>query len=360
MIRVILIFGGKSEEHEVSLKSAQSVFKGFDKNKYIVFPVAIAKSGKWYGPISENDIATFLEDNYLDKEIIPLPKPGNLIYNLKDFSIAFKGDIVFPLIHGSNGEDGTLQGILEYMEIPYVGSGVCGSAAGMDKLIMKDIFKAHSIPQVKYVGTTSQEIYTDKEKVVKSIVRNLKYPLFVKPANLGSSVGISKVKNDQELIEALNIASSYDRRVIIEEGKNVREIEVSALGNHNIKLSSFGEVIPGSEFYDYEAKYIKDTSVTKLADDLSQKTIAELIRLSEIAFKALDLSGFTRIDFFIDKETEEILLNEVNTLPGFTSISMYPKLWQYEGIELKELLNELINLGFERYNEKKKYKKDLI
>ena len=177
---------------------------------------------------------------------------------------------------------------------------------------------------------------------------------------MGSSVGISKVKNDQELIEALNIASSYDRRVIIEEGKNVREIEVSALGNHNIKLSSFGEVIPGSEFYDYEAKYIKDTSVTKLADDLSQKTIAELIRLSEIAFKALDLSGFTRIDFFIDKETEEILLNEVNTLPGFTSISMYPKLWQYEGIELKELLNELINLGFERYNEKKKYKKDLI
>lgn len=360
MIKVILIFGGKSEEHEVSLKSAQSVLKGFDKEKYIVFPVGIAKSGKWYGPIAVHDVEFFNDINYLDKEVIPLPKPGNKIYNVKDFSEAFTGDIVFPLIHGSNGEDGTLQGILEYMEIPYVGSGVCGSAAGMDKIIMKDIFKAHSIPQVKYIGTSNHEIFTDKEKVLENIVKNLKYPLFVKPANLGSSVGISKVKNKKELKEALSIAGSYDRRVIIEEGKNVREIEVSALGNHNIRLSSFGEVIPGSEFYDYEAKYIKDTSVTKLPDDLSENTITELKRLSEKAFKALDLSGFTRIDFFIDKNTNEILLNEVNTLPGFTSISMYPKLWQYEGLELKELLNELINLGFERYNEKKKYKKDLL
>lgn len=355
MINVILIFGGKSEEHEVSLKSAQSIFDGFDKDKYVVFPICIAKNGKWYGPINGNDIKTFKEENYLNKEVTALPKPGRIIYNLADFSQVFKGDIVFPIIHGSNGEDGTLQGVLEYMEIPYVGSGVCGSAAGMDKLIMKDVFKAHFIPQVKYFSATSLEISIDLEKVIKNITGNLKYPLFVKPANLGSSVGITKVKDEQELKDALKYATKYDRRIIIEEGKDVREIEIAVLGNEKIKLSSCGEVIPGSEFYDYEAKYINDSSITKIADDLSIETISEIKRLSEVAYKALDLAGFTRIDFFIDKDTDEILLNEVNTLPGFTNISMYPKLWQNEGIELTELINELINLGFERYKEKEKY-----
>jgi len=359
VINVILIFGGKSGEHEVSLKSAQSIYNGFDKTKYQVFPVGIARSGKWYGPVKENDIKTFKEENYLKNEVTILPRPGKSLYSLNDFSEIFKGDIIFPIIHGTNGEDGTLQGIMEYMEIPYVGSGVCGSAVGMDKIIMKDILQSHSVPQVKYLGVNSKEIFISIDKTVEKIMENLKFPLFVKPANLGSSVGISKAKNTKELIDALKIAAEYDRRVIIEEGKNVREIEISALGNEDIKLSSCGEVIPGSEFYDYESKYIKDTSVTKIADDLSVEVLNEIKQLSEISYKALDLSGFTRIDFFIDKETNEVLLNEVNTLPGFTAISMYPKLWENEGIELKELLDQLISLGFERFKEKNRYKRDI-
>lgn len=356
MINVILIFGGRSEEHEVSLKSAQSVANGFDKNKYNLFPICIAKNGKWYGPVVQNNIGNFKIEDYYDNEVTILPKPGSLVYNMNDFSEVFKGDVVFPLIHGTNGEDGTLQGILEYMEIPYVGSGVCASAAGMDKLIMKDIFRAHSIPQVKYFGTSSQEIYSNIEKVIRDINNELHFPLFIKPANLGSSVGISKVKNNDELNEALLNATKFDRRIIIEEGKNVREIEVAALGNHDVTISSCGEVIPGNEFYDYEAKYLNDTSVTKIASDLSPQIISTIKNLSIKAYKSLDLSGFTRIDFFIDKETNEIFLNEVNTLPGFTTISMYPKLWQYEGLEIKELLNELINLAFERFDEKRKFK----
>jgi len=359
VINVILIFGGKSGEHEVSLKSAQSIYNGFDKTKYQVFPVGIARSGKWYGPIKDTDIKTFKEENYINNEITILPRPGKSLYSLNDFSEIFKGDIIFPIIHGTNGEDGTLQGIMEYMEIPYVGSGVCGSAVGMDKIIMKDILQSHSVPQVKYLGINSKDVFTDIEKPLMKIIENLNFPLFIKPANLGSSVGINKAKNRDDLIQALKIAADYDRRIIIEEGKNVREIEISALGNEEVKLSSCGEVIPGSEFYDYESKYINDTSVTKIADDLSEDILKEIKRLSEVSFKALDLSGFTRIDFFIDKETNEILLNEVNTLPGFTAISMYPKLWENEGIELKELLDELITLGFERFKEKNRYKRDI-
>lgn len=359
LINVILIFGGKSGEHEVSLKSAQSIYNGFDKEKYNIFPIGIARSGKWYGPIESNNIINFKEENYLENEISILPKPGKTIYRLKDFSPIFDGDIAFPIIHGTNGEDGTLQGILEYMEIPYVGSGVCGSAVGMDKLIMKDILKSHLVPQVDYLGLTSKEIFYDMDNSIKKILEKLEFPLFIKPANLGSSVGISKAKNNSELKKALEVAAEYDRRIIIEQGKDVREIEVSALGNENLRLSSCGEVIPGSEFYDYESKYIKDTSSTRIADDLSNDLISEIKRLADISYKALDLSGFTRIDFFIDKDTNEILLNEVNTLPGFTAISMYPKLWENEGLKLNELLNELINLGFERFKEKNRYKRDI-
>ena len=359
MINVILVFGGKSGEHEVSLKSAQSIYNGFDKEKYKVFPLCIGKSGKWFGPVPGNEIKNFKEENYSGFEVAALPVPGRNIFSLKDFKPVFSGDIVFPIIHGTNGEDGTLQGILEYMEIPYVGSGVCGSAVGMDKLIMKDILNSHGVPQVKYIGLTSKELFDDIEKAADKILKELKMPLFIKPANLGSSVGISKAKSKGDLIDALKIAAQYDRRIIVEEGRNVREIEISALGNEDVKLSACGEVIPGSEFYDYESKYIKDTSVTKMADDLSEDTVKEIKRLSDISYKALDLSGFTRIDFFIDKDTQEILLNEVNTLPGFTAISMYPKLWEAEGVNLKELLNELIDLGFARFNEKNRFKREL-
>ena len=357
MLNVALIFGCRSGEHEVSLKSAQSIYNGFDKKKYRIFPIAIAKSGKWYGPVDPEKISIFNENDYLDHEVGFLPKPGNLLYKLSDFSPIEKIDVVFPIIHGTNGEDGTLQGLLEYMEIPYVGSGVCGSAVGMDKIIMKDILKANNVPQVKYLGLESKSIYEDPDKAANEILDLLKFPLFVKPANLGSSVGINKAKDIESLKSALVFAAKYDRRVIIEEGRNVREIEVSALGNHDVKLSNYGEVIPGSEFYDYQSKYIDNTSVTKMAD-LTDDQVRQLDQYSIEAYKALDLAGFTRIDFFIDKDSGEILLNEVNTLPGFTSISMYPKLWEEKGTSIDRLLDELINLGISRFEEKKRLKRD--
>ncbi len=358
MINVVLIFGGRSGEHEVSLRSAQSIYNGFDKTKYDVTAVCIAKSGKWYGPVDPEDIASFKEENYVNNEVGFLPKPGKTLYNFKDFS-AFKDiDIVFPIIHGTNGEDGTLQGLLEYMDMPYTGSGVCGSAVGMDKIIMKDIYKANQIPQVNYVGLDTTRLFSDPDAVEKEILEALTLPLFVKPANLGSSVGITKVKDKASLRDALLFAAKYDRRIVIEEGRNVREIEVSALGNHEVLLSGYGEVIPGSEFYDYESKYIYDTSVTKMADDLSTEQLKTLDFYSKKAYQVLDLAGFTRIDFFIDKDNGEILINEVNTLPGFTSISMYPKLWEEQGMPINELLDHVIRLGFDRYEEKNKLKRD--
>lgn len=349
MKNLILIFGGKSGEHEVSLRSAQSIYQGFDKKKYKVFPLAIGKSGRWFGPVNPKDISTFKEENYLDKEVIPLPKPGGYIYKMEEFTELIQADIVFPIIHGTFGEDGSLQGLLEYMEVPYVGSGVCGSAAGMDKIIMKDIFKAHDLAQVNYLGFSLKELEEDQEGVVEQIKNQLKFPLFIKPANLGSSVGISKVKDENELLEALKEAGKYDRRIIVEEGHEVREIEVSILGNEDIKVSLLGEVIPGSEFYDYDSKYIDDTSVTKLADDLPQEIKEEISQMAKKAYQVLDLAGFSRIDFFIDKKTGQVLLNEINSLPGFTSISMYPKLWEYSGLPLDQLLEELLDLAFERY-----------
>ena len=358
MKNVILIFGGRSGEHEVSLRSAASIYEGLDKNKYNVFPLAIGKSGSWFGPVKPEDIASFKEEDYLDQEVIALPKPGGKIYSLPDFKEVFEANLAFPIIHGTYGEDGSLQGLLEYMDIAYVGAGVCGSAAGMDKIIMKDIFKAHDIPQVKYLGFDYKDLKERPQELINELKDKLKFPLFVKPANLGSSVGISKAKDEKELLLALKEAAKFDRRIILEEGHEVREIEASILGNEEAKISLLGEVIPASEFYDYHSKYIDDRSLTRLADDLSDSQKKEIEDLAIRAYKALDLSGFSRIDFFIDKNTGQVLLNEINSLPGFTSISMYPKLWEYSGLPLSNLLDELLGLALERYELKSKMQRE--
>ncbi len=353
-ITVGILFGGRSGEHEVSRNSAQAIANNFDKDKYNVIPIGVTKDGQWYAPIKLEDIANFVPDNYQGYQVTILPQPNNRkLVKLNDWQPIAELDVIFPIIHGTYGEDGTLQGLLEMANIPYVGAGVLGSAVGMDKIIMKKILAANNLPQVKFVHILRSQLENMPE-VVESITNQLDFPVFVKPANLGSSVGISKAKNKEELEIALKKASLYDRRIIIEEGKEVREIEVSVLGNEKPIVSLPGEIIPCNEFYDYKAKYIDDKSELQIPAQLPEKTIQEVQKLAIEVFLALDCAGFARIDFFIEKETGKIFINEINTLPGFTSISMYPKLLEHDGIPMPQLLDKLIELAFNRYEEKNK------
>lgn len=354
-IVVGLLFGGRSGEHEVSLRSASAVAKNLDLTKYEIVPIAIAKDGKWYGPIAIDDIIKFNPQKYKGNEVTILPQPNNkLLIKLNDFSQSIKLDVVFPIMHGTFGEDGTIQGLLELADIPYIGAGVLGSSAGMDKITMKRIFADSKLPQVKFAQVLRQEIEEDIEKVLKYINDTFTMPIFIKPANLGSSVGVSKVKNIEDLQASLLEAAKYDRKLIIEEGIEVREIEVSVLGNDTPKASVAGEIIPCNDFYDYKAKYIDDKSTLQIPAEINKDTMEEIQQLAIEAYKAIDCAGLARVDFFINKITGKVLLNEINTLPGFTTISMYPKLWEKSGLPMPELLDQLINLAFERYNEKSK------
>jgi len=355
-LKVGLLFGGRSGEHEVSLKSAFAIANALNPEKYHVVPIAIAKTGKWYGPVKIADIKNFSPEDYPDNEVTIIPQPDSGLISLTTNKKITDLDVIFPIIHGTNGEDGTLQGLLEMAGVPYVGTGVLGSAVGMDKIVMKKIFAYHNLPQVKFAYTTRWRIEKDSEKVIDQLVNELNFPMFVKPANLGSSVGISKAKNVADLKTALFEASKYDHKIIIEEGKDIREIEVSVLGNENPQASIPGEIIPCNEFYDYEAKYLDDRSILKIPAELSDNTINKLKKLAIEAYLALDCAGLARVDFFVCKKTEEIFINEVNTLPGFTTISMYPKLWEYDGLAMGELLDKLISLAFEKYNDKRKNK----
>lgn len=355
-LKVGLLFGGRSGEHEVSLNSAYAIANAFDSEKYDVIPIAIAKTGKWYAPIKISEIKNFSPEKYLGNEVAILPQPDTGLISLKNYQKIADLDVIFPIIHGTNGEDGTLQGVLELSGIPYVGAGVLGSAVGMDKIIMKKIFKYHNLPQVKFSCATRKQINNDIEEVISKITNELNFPMFVKPANLGSSVGISKAKDIDSLKTALIEASLYDTRIIIEEGKNIREIEVSVLGNEEPQASIPGEIIPCNEFYDYQAKYVDDRSELKIPAPLGEKTISDLKKLAIEAYLALNCSGMARVDFFVGKDTEEIFINEINTLPGFTTISMYPKLWEHEGIKMHELIDKLVLLALEKYRDKSENK----
>lgn len=365
-LKVGLIFGGRSGEHEVSLVSAHSILQALDKNKYDVVPIGITKEGRWVvGDDAVNSLKSgdfrqlkpaLFQTDPTQTGVVALDREHRELTHASE-SIALKLehlDVVFPVLHGPNGEDGTIQGLFELANIPYVGSGVFASAAAMDKLMAKALWAQAGLPQVPYTGFQRSEWETHPENIVSDLKANFSLPLFVKPVNLGSSVGITKVKTWEDLPKAIDLACRFDRKVIVEQGLNVREIEMAVLGNDkDLTVSVPGEVVVGGEFYDFYDKYVNGVSETQIpAQNLTSEQIKTLQDLSQKAFTALDASGFARIDFFLERETGKIYLNELNSIPGFTSISMYPKLMEASGVPYAELIDRLIQLALERHRDK--------
>lgn len=349
-LSVALIFGGKSGEHDVSRVSASSIFKHINKEKYDVHTIGITKDGNWiYYNGSAEDMANGEWENLADNNVkINLIPNGNSKVGLEFKDGSFKKiDVLFPVLHGPYGEDGKIQGVFEISNIPYVGCGVLASSVGMDKLICKKVFSQIGLPQVNYTYTNKWEFNLNKEKELDKIESELNYPVFVKPANMGSSVGISKACNREELLKGINEALKHDTRIVLEQGINAREMEVAVLGNDDVKASIAGEIIPAKDFYDYEDKYVNGASKLEIPAKVDEITMESIRNMAINAFKGIDGSGLSRVDFFIDKETDEIYINEINTLPGFTNISMYPKLWDATGIQYTDLIDKLIQLAIE-------------
>ncbi len=357
-IKLGVIFGGRSGEHEVSLMSARSVLNVISPEKYDVFPIVITREGEWrWGMDALQQASAGHPENLSQAAIFPDVKRRGLfsIRKAGDVEILEKVtdlDVVFPVLHGSYGEDGTLQGLLEMNDIAYVGAGVLGSSVGMDKGLFKDVMVANQIPVAPSLLVNRAEILHNMEDVVFRAEKISAYPLFVKPANMGSSVGVTKCVNRSDLTEGLLEASRFDRRVLIEHGVNAREIEVSVLGNDNPKASLPGEILPGADFYSYDAKYILDNSELIIPAQLSEDQTTTVRELAVKAYLAADCAGLARVDFLLDKTTGALFLNEINTIPGFTSISMYPKLWEATGISYAGLIDQLINLALQRKAER--------
>ncbi len=340
MKRIGVIFGGKSGEHEVSLLSATSVIEAIDRKKYDVVMIGITKKGQWklYGGDVKNLADGSWEETAEDIEASDLKK-------LADFA--------FPALHGPYGEDGTIQGLFEMLDIPYAGCGVLSSALCMDKVSAKKIFERMGLPTARYKLVYAEDVREDMDGVVKEVEAELPYTLFVKPSNMGSSVGISKVRNTEELRAALTLAGRYDRRIIIEEGINCREVETGVLGNHRPEVAAVGEIVAKLDFYDYTAKYTDDAGTElSIPAKLSPSTYEEIRSLAKKAYMALDCSGFARIDFFVDKDTGKVYINEINTIPGFTKYSMFPLMWKEAGLSFRELVERIVDLGYERYHAK--------
>ena len=390
-LRVGVLFGGRSGEHEVSLLSAASVLKAVDKGKYEVVPIGITKEGRW---LTAEHAERLLKGKSHEPErhlragdpeatpgaavlargesVVVPPEPvhregGGIVPFQTDSPVlarraadrAINVDIIFPVLHGTFGEDGTIQGLFELADIPYVGAGVLGSAAGMDKDVMKSLFLASGLPIVRHITFLRGQYEANPKKVQKLIESKLKYPVFVKPANLGSSVGITKAHNRQELPDCIEEAAKYDRKIVIEQGvggKNgkAREIECSVLGNDRPQASVPGEIVPGKEFYDYTAKYLDEGSQLIIPAKLTKSKTKKVQELAIKAFQAVDCSGLARVDFLMDPKNRKLYVNEINTMPGFTAISMYPKLWAASGLAYPDLIEKLIQLGLERHAEKKK------
>jgi len=385
-LRVGILFGGRSGEHEVSLLSAASVLNAINKEKYQVVPIGITKDGRWLTaehaenllegkpiheprPLRAGDPETTPGAAVLaqgESVVVPPEPVHGLVPFQSDARIARRAsdrainvDVIFPVLHGTFGEDGTIQGLLELADLAYVGAGVLGSAAGMDKDVMKSLFIAAGIPIVKHVTILRSSWERDPKKIHKLVESKLKYPVFVKPANLGSSVGISKAHDRKELGPAIEEAAKFDRKIVIEQGvggkkDKAREIECSVLGNDDAIASVPGEIVPGKEFYDYTAKYLDEGSQLIIPAKLTKKETKTVQELAVRAFKAVDCSGLARVDFLMDPKTRKIFLNEINTMPGFTSISMYPKLWGASGVGYADLIDRLIQLGLERHADKKR------
>ena len=385
-LRVGILFGGRSGEHEVSLLSAASILKAIDRKKFDVVPIGITKEGRWLGASDAHGLlegdsspaarnlragdpeatpgAKLLHEG-MPTLFAPEPRKANALET--EIGSQASGsrpdgqsslDVVFPVLHGTFGEDGTIQGLFELAGIAYVGSGVLGSAAGMDKDVMKRLFAQARLPIVKHVTLLRAEWEKSPRKAIAEIEKALNYPVFVKPANLGSSVGISKAHDRKELGPALDLAAKYDRKLIVEQGvggkkARARELEVAVLGNDNPEASVVGEIIPGKEFYDYEAKYLSEGSMPVIPAKITRVESKQIREMAVAAFRACDLSGLARVDFLMEPDGKRrIFLNEVNTLPGFTQISMYPKLWEATGIGYTDLITRLLELGLERHAEK--------
>jgi len=353
-INLGIIFGGRSGEHEVSLNSARTVIAALDKDKYDIQEIGITHSGNWLS--GENALEGFISGNTEKLSAVTLlPDPtrsGLYFIEAKQGEATIKSwqpiDIFFPVLHGTYGEDGTIQGLFEMANVAYVGAGVLGSAVGMDKGVFKAVMQAHSIPVVPGVLFSRNEIHADIENVVNQIEASLSYPMFVKPANMGSSVGVSKCNYRADLLEGLLEATRYDRRVLVELGINAREIEISVRGNSYPEASTPGEIIPATEFYSYDAKYHDDRSEAIIPAAIAIEKSAAMRKTAIEAYLAIDCAGLARVDFLLDKDSGDYYLNELNTLPGFTNISMYPKLWEKSGVSIPALVDRLVEFAFER------------
>ncbi len=373
-INLGILFGGQSCEHEVSVTSARSIQQAVNRDKYHVHLIGIDKSGYWH---LGNDVETLTSSgsvtrlrqgqNHPDTAVsLELHNSGNLVAQTGSIMQSHATarppvlDVVFPVLHGPFGEDGIMQGVLETAGLPYVGCGVAASALAMDKILAKMVFAASGIPQAPYRIAEAVEWQRDQNRIIVSSEQKLEYPMFVKPANMGSSVGISKAGDRQGLIDAANLAFQFDNKIVIEKSmENCREIECAVLGNENPHTSILGEIIPGAEFYDYHTKYIDDKSRLVIPAPLDDETTRRVQSLSIQAFRAIDGRGLARVDFLVDKNSNAIILNEINTMPGFTPISMYPKLWAASGIAYEDLIDQLIELAIAHFESKRSLKRTL-
>jgi D-alanine-D-alanine ligase len=355
-IRVGIVYGGRSGEHEVSIASAASIFKHLDPHRYDAVPIRIEKDGRWVlGGRVPTAISAAAVHKQAQTEALQAVDPTRAVDRQ---SI----DVVFPVLHGPYGEDGTVQGLLELADVPYVGAGVLGSAVGMDKSVMKKLFAADGLPVGPYLTLLRHEWDRDRTALTARVAAELGYPVFVKPANLGSSVGISKARSDEEFVAAMTLALDYDRKIVVEAAiPDAREIECAVLGNDDPQASVPGEVIPSREFYDYAAKYLdEDGSKILIPAPLSAEQTATIQQLAVRAFRAVDGAGMSRVDFLLAGRTGELYLNEVNTIPGFTTISMYPKMWEATGLSYPDLLDRLITLALERHRDRQMLKTSVV
>ena len=361
-----ILFGGRSGEHEVSLRSAASIMAALDERKYQVVPIGITKEGRW--------LTAAPAEKLLAGELPPLPRAdaGEPVAVLQSEAgvlqhglpmaltpdptqrLARTVDLIFPVLHGTFGEDGTVQGLLELAGLPYVGAGVLASAAGMDKEVMKRLFRDHGLPLVPWLVFLRSEIRARPRRVAAAVEKKFRYPVFVKPTNLGSSVGITKVHRRGELRSALGLAVQFDRKVLVERGVNARELECSVLGNDVPEASVPGEIVPVNEFYDYAAKYLDEGSKLVIPAKISPAQTRRVRELAVAAFRAVDCAGMARVDFLLERQSEKIYVNEINTIPGFTSISMFPQLWEASGVPYRKLIDRLIELALERHQEKQR------
>ena len=344
--RIAVIFGGKSSEHEVSLMSAASVIRAINKEKHDLSYIGITKDGKWRRLIlPDGKDYNFAADVLDDGTWLEYTEPFNMS-ELRDIA-----DFALPIIHGPYCEDGRLQGFFETLDMPYGGCGVLASALAMDKLAAKDVFDKVGFPICKHRALFKYKYDEDRDRAENHVAEELGYPCFVKPANMGSSVGITKAHNKEEFFEACELAFKYDKRLIIEENINAREIEAAILGNQEPEVAELGEILPAAEFYDYKDKYLDGTAKLVIPARLSPEMTATIKDIAIKAYQAIDGEGFARVDFFVDRDTDEIYLNEINTIPGFTKISMFPMLWEASGLSYQDTIERIIELGYERYND---------